>query len=123
VQCGGVALQQMHGTIAAIAAPGMMLTVPRLFTEAHFATQDGQLAACWLMLWTADASAARRRRTAVLTGVLLGLTASTKFTAWLAVGPLTIAAIRRREGCRLATCRRDIDKSLTLRCRNVFTDK
>jgi hypothetical protein len=35
----------------AIAAVAALLTFPRLFAEAHFATLDGQLTAWWLLLW------------------------------------------------------------------------
>jgi hypothetical protein len=96
--CGVVAcrLKRAYGTVAAVAAPIAMLTLPRLFAEAHFATQDGQLTAWWLMLWAADASPERGARTALPTGVLLGLTCATKFTGWLAAFPIVLTGLVKR---------------------------
>lgn len=103
--CGVVAyrLKRVSGTLAAVAAPIAMLTLPRLFAEAHFATQDGQLTVWWLMLWAVDASRDRGARTALPTGVLLGLTCATKFTGWLAAVPIVLTGLvnRPREVRRL----------------------
>lgn len=103
--CGVVAwrLKHRYGTVAAVAAPIVMLTLPRLFAEAHFATQDGQLTAWWLMLWAVDASRDRGARTALPAGVLLGLTCATKFTGWLAAFPIVLSGLvnRPREVRRL----------------------
>lgn len=101
--CGAVAyrLHREWGAVAAIAAPIAMLAIPRMFAEAHFATQDGQLTAWWLMLWVADTSRDRRMRNAVLTGALLGLTCATKFTGWFAVIPVVVGAlVARSRGLR-----------------------
>lgn len=96
--CGVVAyrLKRAYGTVAALAAVAAMLTLPRLFAEAHFATQDGQLTAWWLMLWATDASRERGARTALPTGVLLGLTCATKFTGWFATLPVALVGLMRR---------------------------
>jgi hypothetical protein len=98
VAAGAVAvrLQRAWGPLTAVAAAIAMLTLPRLFAEAHFATQDGQLTAWWLMLWAVDASPERGARTAVPSGVLLGLASATKFTGWLAAIPLLLAGLLRR---------------------------
>lgn len=90
IACGAVALRLKHdyGTIAALVAPIALLTLPRMFSDAHFATQDAQLTAWWLLLWTVDSSVLRSRRTAIAVGVLLGLTCATKFTGWFALFPI-----------------------------------
>ena len=53
VACGAVAfrLKRQIGLVAAMVAPIALLTMPRMFSDAHFATQDGQLTAWWLLLW------------------------------------------------------------------------
>ena len=67
IACGAIAFRLKHdyGTIAALVAPIALLTLPRMFSDAHFATQDGQLTAWWLLLWTVDSSVRRSRRTAI----------------------------------------------------------
>lgn len=83
------------GLVAALAAPVALITFPRMFSEAHFATQDGQLTAWWLMLWAADSQLNAGTRHAAGTGVLLGLTTATKFTGWFAWLPLVVSRIGR----------------------------
>jgi hypothetical protein len=94
VGCAAVAarLRRDYGLAAAIAAPVALLTFPRLFSEAHFATQDGQLTAWWLMLWAVDGSPMPRARAAGM-GVILGLTSATKFTGWLAWIPVIASRV------------------------------
>ena len=108
--CGFVAvrLKETHGTAAAIVAPAALLTFPRIFSEAHFATQDGQLTAWWLILWAIQSSTIRtmdagrwtlddRRSKTVALGVVLGFVTATKFTGWLAWAPtLLTEAVQRR---------------------------
>ena len=91
--CAAVAvrLKMEYGTAAAVVAPVALLTFPRIFSEAHFATQDGQLTACWLLLWSVQSAIARGKWSSVATGLVLGLTTATKFTGWLAWAP-TIAS-------------------------------
>src|SRR5262249_13088793 len=80
------------------------LTLPRMFSEAHFATQDGQLTAWWLLLWAVQHSSVDSGAgTDIAVGILLGLTTATKFTGWLAWVP-TIASFTAAE--RLAGLRR-----------------
>jgi len=104
VACGTVALRlkRDYGTIAALVAPIALLTLPRMFSDAHFAAQDGQLTAWWLLVFAADASPQRGMRTTLGVGILLGLTCATKFTGWFAVLPLIAwrAVTRDREACR-----------------------
>ncbi len=99
VACGGVALRlrKDYGAIAGIVAPIALLTFPRIFSEAHFATQDGQLTAWWLLVWVADSSRRPGLRPAFGTGVLLGLTSATKFTGWLAWFPLIVSRAIRKD--------------------------
>jgi hypothetical protein len=108
--CGFVAvrLKETHGTAAAIVAPAALLTLPRMFSEAHFATQDGQLTAWWLMLWAIQSASIIHRpssivdRVTVALGVVLGFVTATKFTGWLAWAPtvLTEAAQHRVSALR-----------------------
>jgi hypothetical protein len=88
-----VRLKEDYGTSAAIVAPVALLTFPRLFSEAHFATQDGQLTAWWLMLWALQSTFpfARGLGVTVALGVMLGLTTATKFTGWLAWVPAILS--------------------------------
>jgi hypothetical protein len=90
IACGAVALRlkREYGTVAAVVAPILLVTLPRMFSDGHFAAIDGQLTAWWLLLWAADSSVRRGTRTAILVGVLVGLTCATKFTGWFAVLPI-----------------------------------
>jgi hypothetical protein len=92
IACGAVAfrLKHQYGTVAAVVAPILLVTLPRMFSEAHFTTLDGQLTAWWLLLWAADSSVRRGTRTAIVVGILLGLTCATKFTGWFAVLPVIL---------------------------------
>ena len=98
VACAAVAvrLKKDCGTAAAVVAPVLLVTFPRMFSEAHFATQDGQLTAWWLLLWTAQSSFSSTVRGAIGLGVALGLTTATKFTGWLAWGPVIASQLIQR---------------------------
>jgi hypothetical protein len=87
--CAAVAvrLKKEYGTSAAIVAPVALLTFPRIFSEAHFATQDSQLTAWWLVLWAVQTTSAPGMSATVAVAVVLGLTTATKFTGWLAWPP------------------------------------
>jgi hypothetical protein len=91
--CAAIAvrLKKDQGTAAAIVAPVTMLTFPRIFSEAHFATQDGQLTAWWLILWALQSSVPRGMGVTLGIGLVLGMTAATKFTGWLAWGPAMLS--------------------------------
>jgi hypothetical protein len=54
-----------------------------VFSEAHFATQDGQLTAWWLLLWVTQSASRAGWKQTIGMGVVLGLTTATKFTGWL----------------------------------------
>ena len=97
--CGfvSVRLKKDYGTTAAVIGPVALATFPRIFSHSHFATLDGQLTAWWLMLWAVGASLKRDTRTMICVGVLAGLTSATKFTGWLAWGPLALSRLFKRE--------------------------
>ena len=97
--CGAVSYRLLEavGPVAAVVAPIALLTFPRIFSEAHFATQDAQLTAWWLMLWVADSSLRSTTRQAFGVGILLGLTGATKFTGWLASLPVIVSRLLRRD--------------------------
>ena len=91
-----VRLRETTGTVAAIVAPVTLLTFPRIFSDAHFATQDGQLTAWWLTLWVVQSSTQAGSAAAIALGVVLGMTTATKFTGWLAWGPTAISQLLPR---------------------------
>ena len=105
VACAAIAvrLKATHGPVAAIVAPVALLTFPRIFSEAHFATQDGQLTAWWLLLWVVQSSSSIGTASAIALGITLGFTTAMKFSGWCAWGPtvagqlvqLNAAALRR----------------------------
>jgi hypothetical protein len=99
IACGAVAhrLKQDYGAIAAWVAPIALLTLPRMFSDAHFAALDGQVTAWWLLLWAADSSNRQRTGRALVVGVLLGLTGATKFTGWFAALPVTLSRALTRD--------------------------
>jgi hypothetical protein len=103
IACAVVAmrLKKDCGTTAAIVAPVALLTLPRMFSEAHFATQDGQLTAWWLMLWAVQSSFSSTRGGVVGLGLVLGLTTATKFTGWIAWGPTIASQLIRRKAAAL----------------------
>lgn len=83
--------------LAAAAAVAALLLLPRMFAHAHFASFDGPLMSCWLLAWATFAPALRGGRGAMLWGVMLGLTLSTKATGWLAPLPFFAWALVYRE--------------------------
>lgn len=111
VASGAVAfrMRQTYGVVAASVAAAALLTFPRLFAEAHYATLDGQLTAWWLTAWAADAGARRHwqdeAQTSALVGVLAGLTCAIKFSGWAIWLPLVVARLivpdRRRRAAGL----------------------
>ncbi len=103
--CGAVAfrLGASYGAVAAAAGPVALLTLPRLFAEAHFATLDGQLTAWWLMLWAAESSPSVSLASSIGCGVLAGMTSATKFTGWLAWGPIGLLRLFSGRRSRMMT--------------------
>ncbi|MEX2111556.1 MAG: glycosyltransferase family 39 protein [Pirellulales bacterium] len=81
------------GVMAVVA----LLTMPRVFAHAHYATLDGPVTAAWVLTWAAFAPACRSWRFVPLLGLALGLAFSAKFTGWLAVVPLAAWAALFRD--------------------------
>jgi len=108
VALGAVAYRiarERSGT-AALVSVAAILAQPRLFAHAHFATQDGQLTAGWLLAWTLFSPALRSWPAALLWGAALGFTAALKVTGWLAWLPplLTLLLTRDRRAFRMLAC-------------------
>ena len=105
--CAAIAvrLKSAYGMTAAVVAPFALLTFPRVFSEAHFATQDAQLTAWWLLLWSVQSAATRNTSVTVMLGLVLGFTTATKATGWLAWAPTIASEVMRhtRSVWRLAS--------------------
>lgn len=92
-------LRREYSLAAALAAVVALLTMPRLFAHAHFASCDGPLTSCWVLAWALfpAADGAIRRDApqtefatgvrALIWGVAVGAAMSCKFTGWLAPLP------------------------------------
>jgi 4-amino-4-deoxy-L-arabinose transferase-like glycosyltransferase len=78
-------------------AVAALLTMPRLFAHAHFATLDGPVTASWILTWAAFAPACRGWRWIPSFGLALGLALSAKFTGWLAPLPFVAWTILYRD--------------------------
>ncbi len=84
------------GRLAALAAAGSWLAMPRVFAHAHLASYDMPLACLWVLcvatLWRARESWSSAPRAAALWSAgfagVLALAAATKFTGWLIPLPL-----------------------------------
>jgi 4-amino-4-deoxy-L-arabinose transferase-like glycosyltransferase len=83
-------------------AVAVLVTMPRMFAQMHFATLDGPLTACWILAWAAFVAALRDWRFIPLFGLALGLTLAAKFTGWLAPLPFALWAIGYRDRRALA---------------------
>ncbi len=80
-----------------------LVTMPRVFAHAHYATLDGPVTAAWVLAWATFAPACRSWRAIPLFGIALGLVLASKFTGWLAVVPLAAwAALVRDRRAALA---------------------
>ncbi len=91
-------LQREYQVLAVSAmAVASLLMMPRLFGHAHFATLDGPLTACWILVWAAFAPACRDGRWIGCFGLALGLALSAKFTGWLAPLPFVVWTILYRD--------------------------
>jgi 4-amino-4-deoxy-L-arabinose transferase-like glycosyltransferase len=90
-------LFRTYSPTAAAGALAALMTMPRVFAHAHFASLDGPLMSCWIVSWALFASAttnrSRRWLFVVLWGAALGATLSCKFTGWLALLPWVAFAI------------------------------
>ena len=103
IACAAIAvrLRSTYGPVAAIVAPVALLTFPRIFSEAHFATQDGQLTAWWLLLWAVQSSVSTGTASAIALGIVLGFTTATKFSGWCAWGPTVAGQLIQRNAVAL----------------------
>ena len=92
-------LMRQYSFAAAVGAAAALVTMPRLFSHAHFASFDGPLMSCWMLAWATFAptiagtgnlprkSSWRRFWLTLMWGAALGGTMSCKFTGWLAIAP------------------------------------
>ena len=80
-----------------IMAVAVLVTMPRVFAHAHYATLDGPLTACWVIAWAAFSPAARDWKWIAPFGLALGLALSAKFTGWLVVVPLAAWTLLYRD--------------------------
>lgn len=95
-------LVRQYSFVAALGGVAALLTMPRLFAHAHFASFDGPLTSCWILAWAlfAPAMASQQRRATTDTsrvrscfgwplawGAALGAAMSCKLTGWLAALP------------------------------------
>ena len=95
-------MRRQYSVCAALGAVAALILMPRMFAHAHFASFDGPLVSCWILVWAAFEPARRRWPAAVLWGVLLGMTLSCKATGWIAPVPFLIwtAVYRDRAAAR-----------------------
>ncbi len=81
---------------AAVCGVAAMMVMPRLLAHAHFATWDGPLTSCWILAWAVFPAGRPGWKPAVVFGIALGMTLSTKATGWLAPLPFVAwAAVYR----------------------------
>lgn len=83
------------GRTAAFFGIASILLIPRLFAHAQIAAWDSALTASWLLAWAVFPAALNRRRGAILFGICLGLTFSSKFSGFAAVLPFAVWIILR----------------------------
>lgn len=97
--CGAMfyRLARQYSMLAAAAAVGALLLLPRVFAHAHFASCDGPLLSGWILAWATFAGACRRWPYALLWGVMLGITLSTKAPGWFAPIPFVAWAMVYRD--------------------------
>ncbi len=83
-------VRDYRSTAVGVMAVIALLTMPRVFAHAHYATLDGPVTACWVLAWAAFVPASRDWRWAGLFGLALGLAFCAKFSGWLAVVPFVV---------------------------------
>ena len=89
-------LGREYSVAAGLGAVAALMTLPRMFAHAHFASCDGPLTSCWILAWATFAAGRASRRWAILWGITLGMTLSSKATGWIAPLPfLAWAALYR----------------------------
>ena len=106
IACAAIAvhLRTRHGIVAAIVAPVTLLTFPRIFSEAHFATQDGQLTAWWLLLWVTQSSSTT---SAAITGRSAGTDVGNEIHRMAGVGSCGAVGRNRSKNRRPPQASRD----------------
>jgi hypothetical protein len=80
-------LASRRGRLAGALAAVLLLAMPRCFAHAHYAHYDMPMTCLWLLAQVAFAASLNSRWWAVPFGVVLGLSAATKFTGLFAVLP------------------------------------
>jgi len=89
-------LARNYSLPAALGGVLALLTLPRMFGHAHFASFDGPLTAGWIAAWATFWPATRTLPThglllrSLLWGAVLGVALSCKFTAWAMLAPLLL---------------------------------
>lgn len=91
-------VRDYHVRVVGVMAVVALVTMPRVFAHAHYATLDGTVTAAWVLAWATFGPACRSWRYVPLFGVALGLCLSAKFTGWLAVVPLACWSALYRDG-------------------------
>jgi len=87
---GGVMFYRLGRDYSIAAASGgvaALMLLPRMFAHAHFASFDGPLTSSWILAWAAFAPGRESWRWALLFGIALGMTLSSKATGWIAPLP------------------------------------
>lgn len=80
-------LARRRGRLAGLAAPLLMLLMPRVFTHAHYAHYDMPVSCLWLLAQLAFVNAQGAAWWSVPFGLVLGLAWATKLTGWFALAP------------------------------------
>ncbi len=91
-------VRDYHVRVVGVMAVVALVTMPRVFAHAHYATLDGTVTAAWVLAWATFGPACRHWRMIPLFGVALGLCLCAKFTGWLAVAPLVAWSALYRDG-------------------------
>lgn len=90
-------LARDHSPATAIAAAVALVTMPRLFAHAHYASFDGPLTSCWLLAWALFEPARRGGWRLLPFGVALGCTLACKAPGWFAPFPFLLVSLAARD--------------------------
>ncbi|MBX3411660.1 MAG: glycosyltransferase family 39 protein [Pirellulales bacterium] len=102
VGCAAWRLAGDYSRVAAIAGSVALVTMPRLFAHAHYASFDGPLTSCWLIAWAFFEPARRGGWRFLPFGVALGTTLACKSPGWFAPLAFLLVSLvtRDRAGIR-----------------------
>jgi hypothetical protein len=100
-------LARRRGRLAAFTAAPLLLLMPRIFANAHYAHYDMPMTCLWLLAQCAFVAALGSGRWAVPFGVALGLAAGTKFTGLFSVVPAAAWVLLVEIIPRLGSLRRE----------------